>query len=104
MCRRWRSICFRGGVRDTFIRSIVHINGPSVGFSPGAGRLLSDRNIGISIGSHVRLTIFYDLKYLQNDGSHIQTQVASQNGTRYWCYDTMKWGLSYCFVGAIMKQ
>lgn len=85
------------GVRDSFVRNILHSNGPSVGFSPGAGRI-TDRNLGMTIGSDVRLNVFYDLKYLQNDGSHIQTSIASQNGTTLeynWCYETMKWGLRF---------
>ena len=85
------------GVRDRFIRNIVHSNGPSVGFSPGAGNL-PDRELGLPIGSDVRLNLFYDLKYLQNDGAHIQTGISSQNGTvlEYnWCYDTEKWGLRF---------
>ena len=85
------------GVRDKFIRNEVHSNGPSVGFSPGAGRP-SDRELGLPVGSEVRLNLFYDLKYLQNDGSHVQTGINAQNGTvlEYnWCYDTMKWGLRF---------
>ena len=85
------------GVRDNFVRNTVHSNGPSVGFQPGAG-FSADRALGLSIGSDVRLNLFYDLKYLQNDGSHVQTPIASQNGTTLqynWCYDTMKWGLRF---------
>jgi hypothetical protein len=86
-----------GGVRDRFIRNTVHSNGPSVGFSPGAG-FAGDRALGLPIGSDVKLNLFYDLKYLQNDGAHMQTQIAAQNGTilEYnWCFDTMKWGLRF---------
>jgi hypothetical protein len=85
------------GVRDKFIRNTVHSNGPSVGFSPGAGTV-ADRALGLPTGADVRLNLFYDLKYLQNDGAHVQTQIAVQNGTilEYnWCYDTMKWGLRF---------
>ena len=85
------------GVRDSFLRNIVHSNGPSVGFSPGIGRR-TDRDLGLPVGSDIRLNIFYDLKYLQNDGAHVQTMVSAQNGTilEYnWCYDTMKWGLRF---------
>ena len=85
------------GVRDSFVHNTVHSNGPSVGFGPGAGNKL-DRALGLPIGADVRLNMFYDLKYLQNDGSHVQTPVASQNGTilEYnWCFDTRKWGLRF---------
>ena len=51
------------GVRDKFICNVVHSNGPSVGFSPGAGRP-SDRELGLPVGSEVRLNLFYDLKYI----------------------------------------
>ena len=86
-----------GGMRDQFMYNTVHSNGPSVGFSPGAGFGL-DRKLGLSVGSVVKLNLFYDLKYLQNDGSHIQTMIPSQNGTSLeynWCFDTMKWGLRF---------
>ena len=85
------------GVRDQFVRNTVHSNGPSVGFSPGAGTG-PDRELGLPTGADVRLNMFYDLKYLQDDGAHVQTQIASQNGTilEYnWCYDTRKWGLRF---------
>ena len=85
------------GVRDIFVRNIIHSNGPSVGYLPGRGRN-TDRQFGLPTGSEVRLNLFYDLKYLQNDGAHIQNEIASQNGTilEYnWCYDTMKWGLRF---------
>ena len=85
------------GVRDNFIRNTVHSNGPSVGFSPGSGHA-GDRVLGLGIGSNISHNLFYDLKYLQNDGSHVQTQVPAQNGTvlEYnWCFDTMKWGLRF---------
>lgn len=85
------------GVRDVFIRNTVHSNGPSVGFSPGAGNP-SDRQLGMPIGDTVKLNLFYDLKYLQNDGAHIQTTPGPQNGTvleNNWCYDTMKWGMRF---------
>lgn len=85
------------GVRDNFVRNIVHSNGPSVGFSPGFGNK-PDRELGLSIGSNVHLNLFYDLKYLQNDGAHIQTEVPAQNGTviEYnWCYETMKYGIRF---------
>lgn len=85
------------GVRDKFVRNTVHSNGPSVGFSPGSGTA-KDRQLGLSIGADVRLNLFYDLKYLQDDGSHIQTHITVQNGTvlEYnWCFDTMKYGLRF---------
>lgn len=85
------------GVRDNFVRNTVHSNGPSVGFAPGAGNV-SDRKLGLSIGDKVKLNLFYDLKYLQNDGAHIQTTIGPQNGTileNNWCYDTMKWGMRF---------
>ena len=85
------------GVRDKFIRNIVHSNGPCEGYSPGYGQA-ADRELGLPIGSDIRLNIFYDLKYLQGDGSHVQTNIYSQNGTvlEYnWCYDTQKWGLRF---------
>ena len=85
------------GVRDQFIRNTVHSNGPSVGFSPGAGNY-SDRQLGLSTGAMVKLNLFYDLKYLQNDGSHVQTRAPSQNGTileNNWCYNTSKFGLRF---------
>ena len=85
------------GVRDNFIRNTVHSNGPCEGFCPGAGTD-GDRKLGLPIGATVRLNLFYDLKYLQNDGSHVQTGVFTQNGTvlEYnWSYDTMKFGLRF---------
>lgn len=85
------------GVRDNFIGNTVHSNGPSVGFSPGSGNT-PDRTLGLPIGANVSFNMFYDLKYLQNDGSHVQTQIASQNGTilqHNWCFDTRKWGLRF---------
>ena len=85
------------GVRDQFIRNTVHSNGPSVGFSPGAGNY-SDRELGLSTGATVKLNLFYDLKYLQNDGSHVQTRAPSQNDTMLennWCYNTTKFGLRF---------
>ena len=85
------------GVRDMFVRNTVHSNGPSVGFSPGAGHV-SDRKLGMPIGDTVKLNLFYDLKSLQNDGAHIQTMTGPQNGTileNNWCYDTMKWGMRF---------
>ena len=85
------------GVRDTFLRNTVHSNGPSVGFSPGAGFAV-DRKLGLSTAANISLNLFYDLKYLQDDGSHVQTGPSSQNGTivEYnWSYDTMKTGLRF---------
>lgn len=85
------------GVRDHFIRNTVHSNGPSIGFSPGNGNA-KDRQLGMPIGADVRLNIFYDLKYLQDDGAHVQTRIAAQNGTvlEYnWSFDTMKYGLRF---------
>ena len=85
------------GVRDTFVRNTIHSNGPSVGYSPGTG-LAKDRNLGLSIASNITLNLFYDLKYLQDDGAHVQTNIYSQNGTviEYnWSYDTMKNGLRF---------
>ena len=85
------------GVRDHFIRNTVHSNGPSVGFSPGAGNY-SDRKLGLSTGATVKLNLFYDLKYLQEDGSHVQTRAPSQNGATLeynWCFNTMKFGLRF---------
>ena len=85
------------GIRDRFIRNTVHSNGPSVGFYPGAGTF-QDRNLGLSVAAEVRLNLFYDLKYLQDDGSHVQTGTNAQNGTvlEYnWSYDTMKNGLRF---------
>lgn len=85
------------GARDLFIRNTVHSNGPSVGFSPGAGKP-ADMKLGLPTGGVVRLNHFYDLKYLQDDGAEVQTRAPSQNGTileNNWCYDTMKWGLRF---------
>ena len=85
------------GVRDNFVRNTVHSNGPSVGFSPGSGSA-KDRQLGLPIGAHVCLNLFYDLKYLQDDGSHVQTEINAQNGTvlEYnWSYDTFKYGLRF---------
>ena len=85
------------GVRDNFIRNTVHSNGPCEGFCPGEGTG-EDRKLGLPIGATVQLNLFYDLKYLQNDGSHVQTGIYSQNGTilEYnWSYDTMKFGLRF---------
>ena len=82
------------GARDQFIRNIIHSNGPSVGFQPGA----QDHWLGLVTASTVRLNMFYDLKFLQDDGSHVQTTAYSQNGTvlEYnWCFNTMKWGLRF---------
>jgi len=77
------------GVRDQFICNTVHSNGPSIGFYPGAGNA-RDRQLGLPTGGDIRLNLFFDLKYLQNDGAHVQTGIAAQNGTvlEYnWCYD-----------------
>ena len=85
------------GVRDTFLRNTVHSNGPSIGFYPGSG-FENDRKLGLSVAAKVSLNLFYDLKYLQNDGSHVQTAISSQNGTVIdynWSYDTMKTGLRF---------
>ena len=85
------------GIRDNFIRNTVHSNGPSVGFSPGSGSA-KDRQLGLPTGANVRLNLFYDLKYLQDDGSHVQTGIEAQNGTvlEYnWSYDTLKYGLRF---------
>ena len=85
------------GVRDTFIRNTVHSNGPSVGYYPGSG-FVRDRTLGLSVAANISLNLFYDLKYLQDDGSHVQTGIYSQNGTviEYnWSYDTMKNGLRF---------
>ena len=83
------------GVRDNFIRNTVHSNGPCEGYHPGEGES-PDRELGLPIGATVSLNLFYDLKNLQNDGSHVQTGIYSQNGTilEYnWSYDTLKYGL-----------
>ena len=85
------------GVRDQFIRNTVHSNGPSIGFSPGSGTT-KDRQLGLPIGANVKLNLFYDLKYLQDDGSHIQTGINTQNGTileHNWSHDTLKYGLRF---------
>ena len=85
------------GVRDKFVHNTVHSNGPSVGFSPGQGTA-KDRKLGLPIGADIRLNLFYHLKYLQDDGSHVQTEINAQNGTilEYnWSYDTMKYGLRF---------
>ena len=85
------------GVRDNFIRNTIHSNGPSVGFSPGSGTA-KDRELGLPIGADVRLNLFYDLKYLQDDGAHVQTGIHTQNGTvlEYnWSFETMKYGLRF---------
>ena len=85
------------GIRDQFIRNVVHSNGPSVGFQPGLGTL-ADRNLGLPTGATVRLNVFHDLKYLQNDGSHVQAQAAAQDGivVEYnWSFQTMKRGLRF---------
>ena len=85
------------GVRDKFVRNTIHSNGPSVGFSPGSGTA-QDRKLGLPTGADVRLNLFYDLKNLQDDGSHVQTGINAQNGTvlEYnWSYDTPKYGLRF---------
>ena len=85
------------GIRDRFIRNTVHSNGPSVGFSPGDGTA-KDRELGLPTGADVRLNLFYDLKYLQDDGAHVQVGISTQNGTILelnWSYDTMKYGLRF---------
>ena len=91
-------VLFRSeGVRDRFVRNTVHSNGPSIGFSPGAGNG-HDRQLGLPTGGDIQLNLFFDLKYLQNDGAHVQTETAAQNGTvlEYnWCYDTLKYGLRF---------
>lgn len=82
------------GARDHFIRNVVHSNGPSVGFQPGA----QDHWFGLTTSSIVKLNMFYDLKYLQDDGAHVQTSPYAQNGTSLeynWCFDTEKWGLRF---------
>ncbi len=82
------------GNRDVFIRNVIHSNGPSVGYSPGAGHL--DKSL--PAGDFVKLNMLYDLKFLQDDGSHIQTGVNAQNSTiieNNWCFDTMKYGLRF---------
>ena len=85
------------GVRDTFIRNVIHSNGPSVGYQPGGGNQ-KDKELGLPTASTVKLNIFHDLKYLQNDGAHVQTSIASQNGVlveNNWCFNTKKWGLRF---------
>ena len=82
------------GARDQFYRNVIHSNGPSVGFQPGA----NDHWLGLATASRVKLNMFYDLKFLQNDGAHVQTTAYAQNGTflEYnWCFDTMKYGLRF---------
>ena len=82
------------GVHDEFVRNVIHSNGPSVGYAPGGAR----DTLGLPFGDTVRLNLLYDLKFLQNDGSHIQTMINSQNGTilEYnWCFDTMKYGIRF---------
>ena len=82
------------GNRDVFIRNVIHSNGPSVGYSPGAGHL----DEALPVGDFVKLNLLYDLKFLQDDGSHIQTGVNAQNSTileNNWCFDTMKYGLRF---------
>ena len=85
------------GVRDNFVRNTVHNNGPSVGFSPGGGTA-EDRKLGLPMGADIHLNLFYDLKNLQDDGSHVQTEINAQNGTilEYnWSYDTPKYSLRF---------
>lgn len=82
------------GARDQFIRNTVHSNGPSVGFQPGA----QDHWFGLVTSSVVKLNMFYDLKFLQDDGANVQTTAYAQNGTRVeynWGFDTEKWGLRF---------
>ena len=82
------------GKGDQFIRNVVHSNGPSEGYQPGAWR----NGDSLPIGDTVKLNMLYDLKYLQNDGSHIQTGILSQDSTvieNNWCFDTMKYGIRF---------
>ncbi len=85
------------GVRDNFVRNVIHSNGPSIGFEPGIGNS-NDRVLGLSTGSTVKLNLLYDLKYLQNDGSLIQTEIPAQSGVfiEYnWGHDTLKYSLRF---------
>ena len=52
------------GVRDQFICNAIHSNGPSVGFAPGSGSQ-KDRNLGLPIGSNVRLNHFHNYKTME---------------------------------------
>lgn len=82
------------GTSDTFIRNTVHSNGPSEGYAPGS----SPNNLRVAADDNAKLNMMYDLKYLQDDGSHIQTHIYAQNGTvvEYnWCFDTMKFGIRF---------
>lgn len=94
-----RSLFQSYGVRDHFqiVRNVIHSTGPSVGFGSGSGNA-KDRSLGLSIGATVRLNLFYDLKYLQDDGSPVQTLANSQMGIilEYnWGYEMLKWGLRF---------
>ena len=85
------------GARDQFIRNVIHSNGPSTGFRPGIASQ-KDRAMGMHIAALVRLNVFYDLKTLQNDGSHVQVQAPGQNGIiiEYnWSFSTAKRGLRF---------
>ena len=84
------------GVRDTVIRNVIHSNGPSVGFAPGGED--TRQTPQLSTGSVLKLNLLYDLKYLQNDGSLIQTMRPAQTKVvleQNWGYDTLKYGLRF---------
>lgn len=86
------SVCSKG-IRDWFVRNTVHSNGAGVGYKPGG-----NSNNSEVTGSYVHLNHFYDMKYLQHDGAHIQATVPAQNGTvlsHNWAYNTMKFGFRF---------
>ncbi len=84
------------GTLDHFVRNVIHSNGPSVGFSPG--RSFTNKSSGATTGSTIKLNLFYDLKYLQNDGSHMQVMQNCQENTvleQNWGYNTLKFGMRF---------
>ena len=85
------------GAHDHFLRNTIHSNGPSEGFLPGPGTK-QDQELGLNAADTVQLSLFYDLKYLQDDGAQVQTTPLAQNGTvlEYnWSFNTRKNGLRF---------
>ena len=84
------------GIKDYIYRNVIHSNGPSVGFSPG--RSYFDKSLGQFTGSLIKLNLFYDLKYLQNDGSFMQVMQNCQENAvleQNWGYNTLKYGMRF---------
>ncbi len=91
------TLFYSNGIRGRFVRNVIHSNGPSVAIHVGSGGP-RDRELGLPSGDLVLLNLFYDLKYLQDDGAFVQTVVHAQKNVilEYnWGYDTLKWGLRF---------